>query len=48
MPNVAPSLNIAPSKQAMVVRCHPKIGERHLDLLTWGFIPQWAKDAKAE
>lgn len=46
--NVAPSWNVAPSQQAMTVRRHPKTGERHLDLLTWGFIPHWAKDPKAE
>ena len=42
VPNFAPSWNIAPSQQAMVVRRHPKTGERHLDLLTWGFVPHWA------
>ncbi|HTQ70057.1 MAG TPA: SOS response-associated peptidase family protein, partial [Acidocella sp.] len=44
VPNFAPSWNIAPSQQAMVVRRHPKTGERHLDLLTWGFVPHWADD----
>jgi putative SOS response-associated peptidase YedK len=34
LPNVAPSWNVAPSQQAMVVRRHPETGERHLDLLT--------------
>lgn len=48
VPNVAPSWNIAPSQQAMAVRRQPKTGERHLDLLTWGFVPHWAKDLKAE
>ncbi len=48
VPNVAPSWNIAPSQQAMVVRRHPKTGERHLDLLTWGFVPHWAEDPKTE
>jgi len=48
VPNVAPSWNIAPSQQAMAVRRHPKTGERHLDLLTWGFVPHWADDPKAE
>ena len=44
VPNFAPSWNIAPSQQAMAVRRHPKTGERHLDLLTWGFVPHWAGD----
>ena len=48
VPNMAPSWNIAPSQQAMAVRRHPKTGERHLDLLTWGFVPHWADDLKTE
>jgi len=48
VPNFAPSWNIAPSQQAMAVRRHPKTGERHLDLLTWGFVPHWADDPNTE
>jgi putative SOS response-associated peptidase YedK len=48
VPDVAPSWNVAPSQQAMVVRRHPETGARHLDLLTWGFLPHWAVDPKAE
>jgi putative SOS response-associated peptidase YedK len=44
LPNVAPSWNIAPSLDAMVVRRHPKTGERHLDLLKWGLLPSFTKD----
>ena len=47
VPNVAPSWNVAPSQQAMVVRRRPGTGERHLDLLTWGLVPQWTKDLRA-
>jgi putative SOS response-associated peptidase YedK len=43
-PNVAPSWNVAPTQDAMVVRRHPKTGERHLDLLKWGLLPSWTKD----
>jgi putative SOS response-associated peptidase YedK len=49
LPNVAPSWNVAPTQQAMVVRRHPETGERHLDLLKWGLLPSWTKDpAKAQ
>jgi putative SOS response-associated peptidase YedK len=44
LPNVAPSWNVAPSQDAMVVRRHPETGERHLDLLKWGLVPHWTKD----
>ena len=47
VPNVAPSWNVAPTQSAPVVRRHPETGERRLDLLTWGFLPHWTKDAKA-
>jgi putative SOS response-associated peptidase YedK len=47
LPNVAPSWNVAPTQNAMVVRRHPESGERHLDLLTWGLIPHWTKDLEA-
>jgi putative SOS response-associated peptidase YedK len=48
VPTVAPNWNVAPGRQAMVVRRHPKTGARHLDLLTWGFLPHWAVDPQAE
>jgi putative SOS response-associated peptidase YedK len=44
LPNVAPSWNIAPTQDAMVVRRHPDTGERHLDLLKWGLLPSFTKD----
>ncbi|MGH8162187.1 MAG: SOS response-associated peptidase [Gammaproteobacteria bacterium] len=47
IPNAAPSWNIAPSQAALVVRRHPETGARHLDLLRWGFLPHWTKDAKS-
>lgn len=47
VPNAAPSWNVAPTQAALVVRRHPETGKRHLDLLTWGFLPHWAKDPKA-
>ena len=47
IPNIAPSWNVAPTQSAPVVRRHPETGERRLDLLSWGFLPHWTKDAKA-
>jgi len=38
--------NACPSQELMVIRQNPKTGERSLDLLKWGFIPYWCKDAK--
>jgi putative SOS response-associated peptidase YedK len=43
-PNAPPSWNMAPTREALVVRRHPESGARHLDLLRWGLIPHWAKD----
>jgi putative SOS response-associated peptidase YedK len=43
-PNAAPNWNVAPTQDAMVVRRHPDSGERHLDLLRWGFMPSFTKD----
>jgi putative SOS response-associated peptidase YedK len=44
LPNLAPSWNVAPTQSAMVVRRHPETGERHLDLLQWGLLPNWSKE----
>ena len=46
-PNFSPTWNLAPSRLAPVVRLHPQTRARHLDLLTWGLVPHWAKDPKA-
>lgn len=44
-PEIRPSWNVAPSQEAAVIRRHPQTGERHLDLLRWGLLPSWTKDA---
>ena len=44
-PNFPPSWNIAPTQQAPVLRWNPQTGQRHLNLLRWGLVPHWAKDA---
>lgn len=46
LPNIAPSWNVSPTQEAMVVRRHPESGERHLSLLQWGLVPSWTKDLK--
>ena len=46
LPLVVPRYNLAPTQEAAVVRV-PAPGEpRRLDLLKWGLIPYWAKEAK--
>ena len=47
VPNFAPTWNMAPTRQAPVVRLHPQSGARHLDLLRWGLVPHWARDLKS-
>ncbi len=46
VPNWAPTWNMAPTRDAPVVRLHPESRERRLDLLRWGLVPHWAKDPK--
>ncbi len=43
-PNAPPTWNMAPTREALVVRRHPQTGARHLDLLRWGLVPHWVKD----
>jgi putative SOS response-associated peptidase YedK len=46
LPNLKPTWNMAPTMDAPVVRRHPESGDRHLDLLTWGFVPAFTKALK--
>lgn len=44
--NLAPRFNIAPTQGAAVVRLDPAAPSgRALDLLIWGLVPSWAKEA---
>ena len=45
VPNLIPSFNKAPTQDGLVVRRHPQSGALHLDVLRWGLVPRWAKDA---
>ncbi|MCC6982034.1 MAG: SOS response-associated peptidase [Bauldia sp.] len=45
-PNAPPRYNGAPAQDLMVVRKHPKTGDRVLDMLRWGLIPYWVEDPK--
>ncbi|WP_137124645.1 SOS response-associated peptidase [Roseomonas sp. HF4] len=45
VPNLVPSFNKAPTQEGLVVRRHPGTGGRHLDVLRWGLVPRWSKDA---
>jgi putative SOS response-associated peptidase YedK len=44
LPNCAPNWNTCPTQDAVVVRRHPEIGERHLNPLKWGLLPSWTKE----
>ena len=44
LPNIAPTWNLAPSQDALVVRRHPNTGERRLDVLRWGLLPHFSTD----
>lgn len=45
-PTLRTTYNLAPTMDAPVVRRHPDTGERHLDALTWGFVPAFTKSLK--
>jgi putative SOS response-associated peptidase YedK len=40
------SYNIAPTQDVLAIRRNPETGERTMDALRWGLIPNWAKDEK--
>lgn len=46
LPNLKPTWNMAPTMSAPVIRRHPDTGQRHLDALTWGFVPAFTKVLK--
>jgi putative SOS response-associated peptidase YedK len=46
-PNLQPTWNMAPTRDAPVVRLHQETRQRHLDLLRWGLVPHWARDPKS-
>ena len=37
--------NAAPSQELLIIRKHPKTGAFQQDLLRWGLIPNWIKEA---
>jgi len=43
--SVPPRFNGAPGQEHWVIRQHPHTGERHLDRLWWGLIPNYIKEA---
>ena len=47
LPNLEPCWNVAPTTRRPVIRRHPETGERRLDVLTWGLVPNFTKDLKA-
>ncbi len=46
VPNWPPTWNMAPTRDAPVVRMHPGTRQRRIDLLRWGLLPHWAELAK--
>ena len=46
LPNFQPTWNMAPSRDAPVIRRDPTTGERRLDALKWGLVPYFTKDLK--
>jgi putative SOS response-associated peptidase YedK len=44
--NVPRRYNAAPSQELLVIRQNHKTGERSLDLLRWGLIPNWCSDPR--
>jgi putative SOS response-associated peptidase YedK len=40
----SPRYNIAPTQPVPVIRQHPKEPVRQISLMTWGLIPNWARD----
>ncbi len=46
LPNLRATWNMTPMMQAPVIRLHPDTHERHLDALTWGFVPAFTKSLK--
>jgi len=45
-PNFPARYNLAPTQDGPVVRLNPETRQRQMDLLRWGLIPSWAKEAK--
>jgi putative SOS response-associated peptidase YedK len=48
LPNFEPTWNMAPTKDAPIVRLDPEAGERRLEAAKWGLVPFFTNDlAKA-
>jgi putative SOS response-associated peptidase YedK len=45
LPDLRPRYNVAPTQEAPIVRVLEPGGARRLELLRWGFVPYWAKEA---
>jgi putative SOS response-associated peptidase YedK len=43
VPNFAATYNAAPTQKLPVIRSNRQTGQRHMDLLSWGLVPKWAK-----
>jgi putative SOS response-associated peptidase YedK len=45
LPNLPARYNVAPTQDVPIVRFNPETHERSLDMVRWGLIPYWSKDA---
>jgi len=46
LPNLKPTWNMTPTRDALVVRRHSEREQRHLDVLKWGLVPSFTKNLK--
>ena len=46
LPNIGPRYNVAPTDSIPVVLLNAATKQRYVEMMRWGLIPFWAKEAK--